>query len=87
MFRTRVSLQPFAANFSNDKKRFAKTEWLCRCKLEKESETHKIYGDSLVYWDICLKYDDLSDDEELTKFFLKIISRRDTLDQMDEEDM
>ena len=30
-FRTRFGLQPFAGNFSNDK-RFAKTNWLCKCK-------------------------------------------------------
>ena len=38
-YRARVAMQPFANNLSKDK-RYAKTNWLCRCELERESELH-----------------------------------------------
>ena len=31
MFRTRFGMQPFAGNYSRDR-RFARTGWLCRCQ-------------------------------------------------------
>ena len=31
MYRTRFGMQPFAGNYSHDR-RFARTEWLCQCR-------------------------------------------------------
>ena len=40
-FRTRFGLQPFAGNYSHDR-RFANSSWLCKCKEAKEEEAHLI---------------------------------------------
>ena len=41
LFRTRFGLQDFAGNYSHNRK-FAKSDWLCRCKTAKEEECHII---------------------------------------------
>ena len=50
-YKARFAMFPFAGNFSNDR-RFARTEWLCRCKREKEEESHLLSGNCEVYGDI-----------------------------------
>ena len=68
IFLTRVKLQPFAGNFKADK-RFAKTEWLCRCGWEIEQESHLVSGECPVYGDLVTLLEDKGDDKELLTFF------------------
>ena len=42
-FRTRVSMNSFAGNYSNSN-RYKGTGWLCRCGLSKEQESHLMSG-------------------------------------------
>ena len=42
-YRTRFGLQPFAGNYSHDRK-FAKTNWLCKCGRAREEEGHIVPG-------------------------------------------
>ena len=79
MFRTRTSMQKFAGNFSRDR-RFEKTGWLCRCGLEREEVAHLTSGTCPTYMDIHEKYEDLSTDENLVRFFGEVLARRDALD-------
>ena len=79
MFRTRVGLQPFAANYKNSM-RFKQTNWLCRCLKESESETHIKEGRCPIYMDIREKYASLEDDDSLLRYFGEVIARRDALD-------
>ena len=82
LFRTRVGLQPFAGNFKKDK-RFARTNWLCRCLVSTESESHLKFENCQKYADIRVKYDDLDDDQNLSLFFREVLARRDALDEED----
>ena len=50
-FLSRTKLQPFAGNYSKDK-RFLKTDWKCRCLLSKEDESHIKDGNCPIYEDI-----------------------------------
>ena len=72
--------QPFAGNYSKDK-RFARTNWLCRCEEEREEEAHLMSGQCTVFGDLALKYNDLTDDENLVLFFSEVLARRDDLDK------
>jgi hypothetical protein len=45
-YRTRVGLLPFAGNYSHDR-RFARTDWMCRCEESKEDEVHLSSGECL----------------------------------------
>ena len=80
-FKTKWGLQPFAGNFSNDKKRFAKTNWLCKCKESREDETHIMSGQCKVYGDLTEKYPDFTNDNSLVSFFTEVLARRDVLDK------
>ena len=84
-FKSRVRMLPFAGNFSKDK-RFARTEWLCRCQAEREEEGHLKEGNCPVYSDIRADYGDLSDDQELVSFFQRILERRDLVDLQEEQE-
>ena len=79
MFRTRFGMMPFAGNYSRDR-RFARTEWLCRCRKARENESHLISGECEVFGDLKSKYDNLDDEENLVKFFNEILAMRDKLD-------
>ena len=85
IYRTRFGLQPFAGNYSKDR-RFARTEWLCRCQEAREEESHLINGSCPVYREIREKYDDLDDNEKLSQFFNEILSMRDKLDKSENEE-
>ena len=82
VFRARVGMTDFAENFSKDK-RFLRTNWLCRCGNERESEEH-ITKECLIYDDIRREYEDLSDDLQLASFFTRVLERRDLVDDLDE---
>jgi hypothetical protein len=79
-FYTRVRMQPFGGNYSKDN-RFRRTEWLCRCKQEKEEESHLLTGDCPVYGDIRESYPDLVTDEDLVNLFTEVLSRRERLEE------
>ena len=78
-FKTRFGLQPFAGNFSHDK-RFAKTDWLCRCLNAREDESHLKSGNCDVFGNIQENFGDLGKDENLVKFFTAVLALRDELD-------
>ena len=80
LFRTRTKMQPFAGNFKHDK-RFAKTNWLCRCLQKTEHEAHLKFENCPQYTDIREKYDTLDDDQNLARFFREVLARRDALDE------
>ena len=86
IYRTRFGMQPFAGNYSKDR-RFARTEWLCRCNEARENESHLMDGHCPVYREIYEKYEKLDDDETLARFFNEILSMRDNLDKKDSEDV
>jgi hypothetical protein len=84
-FRSKTGLLPFAGNYSNDR-RFAQTEWMCRCDREKEDEAHIVAGNCPVYEDIRDTYGDLNDDAELVKYFKEVLDRRELMDKLSEEE-
>ena len=77
-FRSRFRLQPFAGNYSKDR-RFQKSSWLCLCKEAREEESHLMSGKCSIYGDLALKYKDFSKDEVLVQFFTEVLARRDQL--------
>ena len=83
-YRTRYGLLPFAGNYSHNKK-YATTNYLCRCNENREDESHLTSGDCKVFGDLLDKFGDLSNDENLIKFFGEVLSRRDEIDKLDTE--
>ena len=81
-FKTRFGLQPFAGNYSNNR-RFASTDWLCRCKAFREEESHLISGKCEVYGDLISNFGDLKEDQHLVNFFRAVLDRRETLEDND----
>ena len=63
-FRTRFGLLPFAGNYSHDR-RFAKSNFLCKCEESREEEIHLLSGQCKVYGDLTHKYSDLTDTSAL----------------------
>ena len=83
-FRTRYSLQPFAGNFSHDRK-YAKSDWLCRCQEAIENESHITSGSCKVYGDLSSQFGDLHEDKNLVEFFNAVLDRRDSLEDKDKK--
>ena len=81
-FYSRVRMQPFAGNYSKDK-RFMKSNWLCKCGNEREEESHLMSGSCKVYGDIRNNYGQLDNDEELVQFFNEVLERRIMLEEED----
>ena len=81
-YRTRYGLLSFAGNYSNNKK-YASSNWLCRCSEAREEESHLTSGNCKVFGDLQDKFGDLSQDENLIKFFSEVLSRRDQIDKVD----
>ena len=81
-FKTRFGLQPFAGNFSHDR-RYAKSDWLCRCKTSREEEGHITSGNCEVYGDLKSQFGDLSEDKNLVDFFRAVLDRREDLEEED----
>ena len=84
-FCTRVSMTRFAGNFSHDQY-FKKTNWLCHCKMAKEDEAHLTSTTCPVYADLREKYGDLTSDDELVAFFGEVLSRREALEEEEDEE-
>ena len=72
---------PFAENYKHDK-RFAKSNWLCRCGYS-EDENHLTSGLCPIYGDLVSKDLDFSLDEYLVLLFTDILERRDELEKSD----
>ena len=81
-FKTRYFLQPFAGNYSHNRK-YAKSDWLCRCRKAKEDESHITSGNCQVYGDLSSQFGDLQEDKNLVEFFNAVLDRRDTLEDKD----
>ena len=81
-FRSRFGLQPFAGNYSNDK-RFSRTGWLCRCGV-KEVEGH--LATCQVYDDITARYTNLKEDGQLVSYYREVLERRTLLDDQEREE-
>ena len=82
-YRTRFGLENFAGNYSNDR-RFASSEWLCRCKEAREEESHLTSGRCKVFGDLKERFGDLHNDDNLVQFFQEVLARRDELDREQE---
>ena len=80
MYKTRYGMLPFAGNYSKDK-RFAHSDWLCKCGEAKEEESHLLSGNCEVYGELRNKYPNLNNDTELVKFFNEVLDRRDRLEE------
>ena len=78
-FRTKYRMHAFAGNYSHDW-RFAKTDWLCRCRKARENEDHLTSGECEVFGEIRSKFGNLNNLEVLTKFFDAILKKRDEMD-------
>ena len=74
-YRPRFDLLAFAGNYQHDK-RFAKSNWLCRCNKAQEDESHLRSGNCKVIGDIVERFSDLSQDESLVQFFDTVLERR-----------
>ena len=81
-YRTRFGLQPFAGNYSHDR-RFAKTNWLCKCGTAQEEEGHIVSGNCQVYGDLKDKFGDLGEDSNLVSYFQAVLDRREDLERED----
>ena len=79
LFRARFGLTDFAGNYTHNKK-YAKTDWLCRCQQSSESESHLMSGNCQVYGDLKENFGDLNEDDNLVNFFLAVLDRRDHLE-------
>ena len=86
VFKTRVGMNQFAGNYSHDR-RFARTDWLCRCHKAREEESHLISGECDVYGEIRAEFDDLDDDIVLVDFFNRILKMKERLDEEDSGSM
>ena len=81
-FRTRFGLLDFAGNYSHNRN-FAKSDWLCRCKMAKAEEGHIVSGNCSVYSDLQSQFGDLGEDQNLMQFFWAVLDRRDRLEEED----
>ena len=64
-------------------KKYAATNYLCRCNKAREDESHLTSGDCKVFGDLLDKFGDLSNYENLIKFSGEVLSRRDEIDKLD----
>ena len=79
-FKAKFGMYPFAGNFSKDK-RFARTDWLCRCGKAREEENHLTSGECELFGEIRAEFDNLDDDNNLVEFFNRVLEMRDRLDE------
>ena len=82
--RSRFFLQPFAGNYTHSRK-YASSDWLCRCMENKEDKAHITSGSCKVYGDLTSKFGDLKEDGNLVDFFNAVLDRREALEDEDRE--
>ena len=80
LFKARFGLKEFAGNFPNSTK-FKKSDWMCKCKLQKEKEDHIKEGNCEAYKDLRQKYDNLDNDNDLLQYFNEVLERRERLEE------
>ena len=71
-FRTRFGPQDIAGNYSQHR-RFAKSNWLCRCNTDREEEGHIVFGKCEVYEGLRTQFEDLGEDK---KYLQSVLDRR-----------
>ena len=64
-------------------RRFARTDWKCKCGAARELEEHLSSGLCSIYGGIRRKYGDLKDEATLVEFFQEVLARR---EEMEEEE-
>jgi len=74
----KFGMHAFAGNYSHDR-RFARKDCLYHCGKSGENEAHIISGECEVYADIRNEFENLDDIETLTKFFIAVLKKRDSL--------
>ena len=79
-FSARFGLTAFAGNYTHNKK-YAKSDWLCRCQQSSESESHLMSGGCKVFGDLADNFGDLNEDSNLVSFFRAVLDRRDHLEE------
>ena len=79
-YKTRYAMLPFAGNYGKDK-RYARSDWLCRCGESREEESHLLSGKCQVYGEIRSSYENLNDDKQLVEFFNEVLAMRDKLEE------
>ena len=63
-----------------------KNNWMCKCGLAKEKESHITSHSCPVYSDIRSKYVDFNNDEDLVSFFNEVLERRDKIDSLEQDE-
>ena len=81
-FKPPFGLQPFAGNFSRDR-RYANSNWLCQYKSVREEESHITSENCEVYGDLTNQFGDLSKDQNLVDFFWAVLDQREDLEEED----
>ena len=79
-YRACFGLLAFARNYSHDRK-YAKSDWLCKCQQSSESESHLMTGSCKVYGDLNEEFGDLREDTNLVNFFKAVLDRRDLIEE------
>ena len=86
IYRSRFGQRPFAGNFSNHNQ-YRKTNWMCKCGISKEKETHITSENCPVYSDIREQFQGFEKDEDLVSYFNQVLERRDRLDILDQDEI
>ena len=79
MFKTRFGMIDLAGNFKNVLK-FKLSKYLCKCKLEIETEAHILSGKCQVYGHLRQKYVE-NDDESMMKLFCEVLQEREMMEE------
>ena len=64
----------FRENYSNNK-RYARSGWLCKCKMAREEEGHLLSGKCTVYGDLTQNFSNLTDIDSLVQSFNQVLER------------
>ena len=84
-YKARFKMLPFAGNYGGDR-RFLKSEWLCKCGLSNESESHLLSGECHIYRKIRNKYENIDSEDNLIQFFSEVLEERERLEEEEEEE-
>ena len=84
-YKARFKMLPFAGNYGGDR-RFLKSEWLCKCGLSNESESHLLSGECHIYRNIRNKYENIDSEDNLIQFFSEVLEERERLEEEEEEE-
>ena len=85
-YKARFGMLDFAGNYGGDR-RFSKSSWLCRCKMENENEAHLLSGQCKAYGPIREKYGNLDCENDLVEFFSEVLKERERLEEEEEREI